>query len=207
MKISVIGYNIFGIGGTSRSNLNTLYEFYKDEENELNYYNFCDFSIHDRVELILREPFMSSVNLKNLDELFDINYDENDKSLYFITRESFFAIGRFLRMQRPNSIVLGEIHAPLLYLSDELKLELPYFSYIRVATEGIKKDFIQRFSFDRVFSQRVSLCHIIDTECKSNSLTHNFAVVSRFSEREKDIAYSIKLMDYIINYLGNKDIW
>ncbi|MEG1531118.1 MAG: hypothetical protein RSC15_05785, partial [Lactococcus sp.] len=113
MKISVIGYNIFGIGGTSRSNLNTLYEFYKDEENELNYYNFCDFSIHDRVELILREPFMSSVNLKNLDELFDINYDENDKSLYFITRESFFAIGRFLRMQRPNSIVLGEIHAPL----------------------------------------------------------------------------------------------
>lgn len=206
MKISVIGYNIFGIGGTSRSNLNTLYEFYKDEENELNYYNFCDFSIHDRVELILREPFMSSVNLKNLDELFDINYDENDKSLYFITRESFFAIGRFFRMQRPNSIVLGEIHAPLLYLSDELKLELPYFSYIRVATEGIKKDFIQRFSFDRVFSQRVSLCHIIDTECKSNSLTHNFAVVSRFSEREKDIAYSIKLMDYIINYLGNKDI-
>ena len=37
-----------------------------------------------------------------------------------------------------------------LYLSDELKLELPYFSYIRVATED-KKTLFKGFLFDRVF--------------------------------------------------------
>lgn len=204
MKVSIIGYNIFGIGGTSRSNLNTLYEFYKDSGNDLTYYNFCDFTIHDKVELIIRESFMKKISLCKLDDLFNLSYDEDDTSLYFITRENFFSIAKFLRERRPNSIILGEIHAPLAYLSDEL--ELPYFSSIRVATEGIKKEFMVKFSFDRVFVQRVSLCHVSGGEKNANEPTKNFVVFSRFYEKQKDIAYSIKLMDYIINYLGNKDI-
>lgn len=206
MKVSIIGYNIFGIGGTSRSNLNTLYEFYKDSGNDLTYYNFCDFTIHDKVELIIRERFMKKISLCKLDDLFNLPYDEDDTSLYFITRENFFSIAKFLRERRPNSIILGEIHAPLAYLSDELEFDLPYFSSIRVATEGIKKKFMAKFSFDRVFVQRVSLCHISDGEKNANEPTKNFVVFSRFYEKQKDIAYSIKLMDYIINYLGNKDI-
>lgn len=90
MKISIIGFNIFGIGGTSRSNLNMIYEFSKDNNNEITYYNFADFSKIDILELVQRESFMRGIKYENLNDIFNIPFDESDTSLYFITRESFF---------------------------------------------------------------------------------------------------------------------
>ncbi len=206
MKISIIGFNIFGIGGTSRSNLNMIYEFSKDNNNEITYYNFADFSKIDILELVQREAFMRDIKYENLNDIFNIPFDESDTSLYFITRESFFGLGKFLRAKRPNSKILGEIHAPLAYLDDALGDDLPYFSAIRVATEGIKQDFIKYFGYDKVFVQRVSLAHISRMINTGNTLTSNFVVMSRFFEKQKDIAYSLKLMDYLINYLGHIDI-
>ena len=151
MKISIIGLNIFGIGGTSRSNLNTIYEFSKDSNNEITYYNFADFSKVDVLALMQREVFMRDIKYQHLNDIFKISYDESDTSLYIITRESFFGLGKFLRAKRPNAKILGEIHAPLAYLDDALGVDLPYFSAIRVATESIKHDFIKQFGYDNVF--------------------------------------------------------
>lgn len=206
MKISIIGLNIFGIGGTSRSNLNTIYEFSKDSNNEITYYNFADFNKVDILALVQREVFMRGIKYQNLNDIFKISYDEGDTSLYIITRESFFGLGKFLRAKRPNAKILGEIHAPLAYLDDALGDGLPYFSAIRVATESIKQDFIKQFGYENVFVQRVSLAHISRVNKFENSLTTNFVVFSRFFEKQKDIAYSLKLMDYLINYLGRRDI-
>ncbi|MFK4878219.1 CDP-glycerol glycerophosphotransferase family protein [Lactococcus petauri] len=206
MKISIIGLNIFGIGGTSRSNLNTIYEFSKDSNNEITYYNFADFSKVDVLALMQREVFMRDIKYQHLNDIFKISYDESDTSLYIITRESFFGLGKFLRAKRPNAKILGEIHAPLAYLDDALGVDLPYFSAIRVATESIKHDFIKQFGYDNVFVQRVSLAHISRMNKFENSLTTNFVVFSRFFEKQKDVAYSLKLMDYLINYLGCKEI-
>lgn len=206
MKISIVGLNIFGIGGTSRSNLNTIYEFSKDSNNEITYYNFADFSKVDVLALMQREVFMRDIKYQNLNDIFKISYDESDTSLYIITRESFFGLGKFLRAKRPNSKILGEIHAPLAYLDEALGDDLAYFSAIRVATESIKQDFIKKFGYDNVFVQRVSLAHISRMNKFENSLTNNFVVMSRFFEKQKDIAYSLKLMDYLINYLGRRDI-
>ncbi|MCI3870883.1 CDP-glycerol glycerophosphotransferase family protein [Lactococcus petauri] len=206
MKISIIGLNIFGIGGTSRSNLNTIYEFSKDSNNEITYYNFADFSKVDVLALMQREVFMRDIKYQHLNDIFKISYDESDTSLYIITRESFFGLGKFLRDKRPNAKILGEIHAPLAYLDDALGDDLPYFSAIRVATESIKQGFIKQFGYDNVFVQRVSLAHISRMNKFENSLTTNFVVFSRFFEKQKDITYSLKLMDYLINYLGCKEI-
>ena len=206
MKISIIGLNIFGIGGTSRSNLNTIYEFSKDSNNEITYYNFADFSKVDVLALMQREVFMRDIKYQHLNDIFKISYDECDTSLYIITRESFFGLGKFLRAKRPNAKILGEIHAPLAYLDDALGEDLPYFSAIRVATESIKQGFIKQFGYDNVFVQRVSLAHISRMNKLENSLTTNFVVFSRFFEKQKDITYSLKLMDYLINYLGCKEI-
>ncbi|MBM7616581.1 CDP-glycerol glycerophosphotransferase (TagB/SpsB family) [Weissella uvarum] len=206
MKVSIFGYNLFGIGGTVRSNLNTIYEFAKNPDNEIVYYNFVEFNNRDVRKLVKEHPYLKDVKFKPMNALFKLRRDESDTSLYFITRESFFAIAKLIRSKRPNATILGEIHAPLAFLSPDIEEYLPYFSYIRVATDSIKKEFIDTYGFDRVFVQRVSLEHLSREDMHANTPTTNFAVMSRFFEKQKDIAYSIRLIDYLVNYMHQDDI-
>ena len=62
-NIAIIGYNIFGIGGTTRSNLNLMHEF-DYSEYQLAYYNYTEFSKRDVLSLKNKYPYTSKVDFR-----------------------------------------------------------------------------------------------------------------------------------------------
>ena len=200
-NIGVIGFNIFAPGGTTRSNINLINEFSSHDYN-MKVFNYRDFSDQDIEILRERENLASTVQFFNIKDIMtDTNVD-----LYIITRESFFVLSKIIKTVNPNAIVVGEVHAPMGLIKDDLTETLKYVDCVRVATESIKQEFMKKYNYNRVFSHTISLVHLKTLPKIEDKPTNNLLIYSRFDESQKDIAYSIKLMDYIVNYLGYKNI-
>lgn len=206
-SVAILGFNIFSAGGTTRSNLNNIHDFLKAGY-QVHYYNFREFSHLDQIKLTREHKFLEHANFH---EVKDIK-DSLEGDIVFITRESFFPLAKYIRYSYPEKSVIGELHAPLA-LTDKAELapNLQYFNFVRVATKSIQ-DIIRRdYGFDRTYVQTVSLSHLKikhDPNFKSSRRdvygNANFLVNSRF-DQVKDIPYSIKLMDRLVNQMGRKD--
>ncbi|MGO2099650.1 glycosyltransferase [Vagococcus salmoninarum] len=201
MKFGILGFNIFAPGGTTRSNLNLINEI-KYDEDEIRYYNYLPFSKSDTIHFLVE----NNLNIEDLEfENYTSIEKDTDIDVYIITRESFFPIAKLIRSVSPNSKIIGEIHGPIDLLELNIKPHLKYFDALRVSTPSIKHRTMKEFNFDRIIDYPVSLRHL-EFEEKVPEYTKNLLVHSRFTENPKDISYSIKLIEYLVNYLGRKDI-
>lgn len=199
--MAIIGYNIFSPGGTTRSNLNVLKEF-SHRSFRLLYFNEEEFTNVDVRLLKAQENLDDSIEfytLKQLDRFSDID-------IALLTRESFLKFGKLLKSLNPACIVVGELHGPLPLIKDNIAVFLPFIDCIRVATPSVQKAFLEKFQYDKVFVQRVSLHHLSAIELKECKPTSNLFIHSRFDEYTKDIAYAIKLIAVIVHELKFKDI-
>lgn len=204
MKVVILGYNIFSPGGTTRSNINLITEFQNTGDYQITYYNYTEFSKMDLITLNYQNPVTRKIKIKNFNSIGEEGIVEAD--YYYITKETFFPMAKIIRSEYPHSTIIGEIHAPMDMIYTNFTPILPYFSYIRVATESIKSEFSKRFDFERVYVQNVSLAHIKPVDKIQEVPSNNFVILSRFDEQSKDISYAIKLMDYVVNYLAHTEI-
>ncbi|WP_461226510.1 CDP-glycerol glycerophosphotransferase family protein [Lacticaseibacillus suihuaensis] len=200
--IAILGFNIFAVGGTSRSNINLLTEF-GQADYQITFYNFRGFTDHDVKVLRQAEPAAQNVTFKYVEALKE---DALDYDVFFITRESFFCVAPYIRANS-QALVVGEIHAPLALVEDSnLTHYLKYFSTVRVATPSIQAAVARRFHFDRTYVQTVSLAHIATTPqpfepALVDAAGHvNLIIRARF-DTEKDFPSALKLMDYLIHAL------
>lgn len=203
MKIGIIGYDIFGTGGTRRSNLNLINEFSMHGD-EVIFFNLLPFGKKQvkNIQSELEKP--KNVSFYLLQQFPDVAAC----SSYILTRESLFSFARYIKFRWPEALVVGEVHAPLDLIEPELDLGVDAVDVYRVATEKIKKRFIKRIKQDNVISFPISGRHIDFSvkKIQSDKQSLNFVVYSRFDERQKDISYAIKLIDYLVHGLGNNKI-
>ncbi|WP_270312892.1 hypothetical protein [Ligilactobacillus agilis] len=194
LSIAIIGYNIFGIGGTTRSNLNLMTEF-KDKNYQLTYYNYTEFSKRDVLLLKRKFPDTAEVNFRFFPELY--TFETKKKYDYiFITREDFFPLGKILRKAYPTANIIGEVHTPLALLKQDLDC-LEYFSCLRVATDSIKQALIKKYHYERIYVQTVSLAHL-NWKFTKQSANNNLLVHARFDDSQKDISYVLSLLNELI---------
>ena len=210
IKISIVGYNIFSPGGTTRSNLNLISEF-SSQNYTVVYYNYTDFDEFDLRRLHKREKVTADVQIKKVEELYSkTTAKQNDaKNYFFITREDLFPLAAVIRKYNLKALIIGEVHTPLsLFNKDFASVDLSPFTCLRVATPAIKKRFAQKYHFDRIYIQTVSLDHLrlCDPAQVQRNKTSNFLVYARFDEKAKDISYAIKLAAYISNELKRDNI-
>lgn len=207
--LSVIGFNIFAAGGTTQSNLNLMEEFINNGY-EVEFFNFRDFNKMDELNLKFKNEFLKNVKIRKFKEI----EDDVKGDLIFVTRESFFVLSSFLRKKYIDKVIIGEVHAPLSLVDENDIVDyLQYFDYIRVSTDSIKKVFAEKFNFKRTFVQTVSLSHIkidssrmVYSHKQDKKKDVNLLVRARF-DGVKDIPYSIRLMDYLVNYLKQNNVY
>ncbi|EUJ33708.1 glycosyl transferase, group 1 family protein [Listeria floridensis FSL S10-1187] len=196
-KVAIIGFNIFAPGGTSRSNINLTKDF-MDHGFHVALYNTLPFTKTDIITLKYTEKIKQNISFHSI---FDLG-KRQDIDIYVITRESLFPVSKIIKHFSPQAMVIGEIHAPLDLLDESIDLSLDSIDLIRVSTPSIEEEFKKRYQFKHVVNHTVSVRHLkIDSRIISPK-TSNLSVFSRFEDNVKDISYSIKLMDYLVNYLG-----
>ncbi|BCA85433.1 glycosyl transferase family 1 [Enterococcus saigonensis] len=203
MKIGIIGYDIFGTGGTKRSNLNLINEF-SIHGDEIIFFNLLPFS-NKQVKSIQSDLEMpKNISFFSLQQFPNVIACDS----YILTRESMFSFARYIKFMWPRAVVVGEVHAPLDLIEPELDLGTDAIDVYRVATENIKKRFMKRLNLNNVVSFPISGRHIdfSEKEIQKNNKLINFVIYSRFDERQKDISYAIKLVDYLVHGLGNNKI-
>lgn len=193
MKVGIIGYNLFAVGGTVQSNLNLL-NIFSEQGCEITYYNYVPFYLHDIKKVCTKYPQLSSVHFKLIKEFFN-KQPENKLDVIFITREDLFPLAKLLRFYYPKALIIGEIHTPLQLLGNLNGLK--YLSCVRVATHSIKENFEKKYDYTRIYVQPVSTRHIKWNFPKTTKLTTNFVIHSRFFEKQKDIMYSLQLFEYL----------
>lgn len=203
MKIGIIGYDIFGTGGTRRSNLNLINEFSMHGD-EVIFFNLLPFGKKQvkNIQSELEKP--KNVSFYLLQHFPDVVACNS----YILTRESLFSFARYIKFRWPEAVVVGEVHAPLDLIDPELDLGIDAVDVYRVATEKIKKRFIKRIKQNNVVSFPISGRHIDFSikKIQSDKQSLNFVVYSRFDECQKDISYAIKLVNYLVHGLGNNKI-
>lgn len=208
-KINIIGYNIFSPGGTTRSNLNLIAEF-NAQNYVVVYYNYTDFDRFDLRRLHKHEKATANVQIKKIGELYRQTTEKNvEKEYFFITREDLFPLAAVIRKYNLKALIIGEVHTPLGLLNEHFaSVDLSPFTCLRVATPAIKKSFVQKYHFNRIYIQTVSLAHLqlCDPAQVQRNKTSNLLVYARFDESAKDITYAIKLTAYIINKLKKGNI-
>ncbi|WP_430535565.1 CDP-glycerol glycerophosphotransferase family protein [Listeria rocourtiae] len=195
MKVAIIGFNVFSPGGTSRSNLNLTKEF-NQEGIAVVLYNARPFSPTDILSLRHQEGLSSQVSFQSL---LDLGKDTTI-DMYIITRETFFPLAQIIKFYCPNAMTIGEIHAPLSILPEDLAANLHAIDYVRVATESIKREFQMTYQYDAILVHHVSTHHVTLPENDSQKPTSNLYVLSRFEDDVKDISYAIRLLDYLVHY-------
>ncbi|MBC1473800.1 glycosyltransferase [Listeria grandensis] len=195
MKVGIIGFNVFSPGGTSRSNLNLTKEF-NQEGITIVIYNARSFSPTDILSLRHQEGLSSQVIFKPIQ---DLGKDETI-DLYIITRETFFPLAQLIKHYCPHAMVIGEIHAPLSLLPDNLATDLHALDCVRVATESIKTQFHMKYKYDALLVHHVSTHHVTLPQNTAQKPTSNLFVLSRFEDDVKDISYAIRLLDYLVHY-------
>ncbi|MFN6737662.1 CDP-glycerol glycerophosphotransferase family protein [Enterococcus gallinarum] len=201
--IGIIGYDLFGTGGTTRSNTNLINEFLADNK-EIIYFNLLPFS-NSKMRKV-KEALVNPTRIRFL-QLKD--FWESDKAdTYIITRESLFIFAKIIKQRYPEAKVIGEVHTPLQLIDPEVDFASGAIDTYRVATVKIKNILQKRFSHNNIVVFPVSIRHLSNKIRNNlNSLKEidgevNFIIYSRFDEAQKDIAYSIKLMDYLVNQKG-----
>nr|WP_263313445.1 CDP-glycerol glycerophosphotransferase family protein [Mammaliicoccus sp. Marseille-Q6498] len=201
MKIKILGFNLFAKGGTSRSNINLIKTFIR-ANHEVAYYNLKHFDKSARFNTMINEELNDT---KLTFETFNDAADLKDADLVILTRESFFYIARELKILESNAKIVGEIHAPLAYISNDQDLAFDAIDAYRVSSKEIKKDFMKRFNVKNVFNQYVDASHIRINDQPSIT-KRNLLIKARFEDNIKDISYVIKLMNCIVNVKGNENI-
>ncbi|MBC1521462.1 glycosyltransferase [Listeria aquatica] len=196
MKVAIIGFNIFSPGGTCRSNINLTKEFNR-EGIDVVIYNSRSFSQTDILSLRHMESLSEQVDFR---PILDLGKDDSI-DLYIITRESFFPLAQIIKFYCPYSLVIGEIHAPLGILPENLAEDLYALDYVRVSTASIKREFQARYGYDAILVHHVSTYHVSLPEDNVQKSTNNLYVLSRFEDDVKDISYAIRLLDYLVHYL------
>lgn len=202
-KIALIGFNIFAAGGTSQSNLNLIAEFAEAGYASF-FYNYQAFSSRDVRKLKKAHKEVAKCEFREFSDLTKLGKVD----FVFITREEFFCLAPFIA-QTTDAKIIAEVHAPMMTIKvADVQPYLPYISCVRVATEKSKRLFSKKFGFNRIYVQTVSVRHIDTTTSKfkadlvDSEGFVNFHVLARF-DYIKDIEYSIRLMDYLVNYRQN----
>lgn len=206
MKIAIVGYNLFGIGGTSRSNINLISELLNVESVEIVYYNTKRFTSSD-ISMFNKEnqSLTDRLDFHHFSELLD----DEPCDTYILTRENLFSLSKIIKPAFPKALIIGEVHAPVALIDSELDLSKESIDIYRVATEICKRDFSRKIGEyqGKIVVFPVSIRHIeynINQEFQSRPSKTLF-IYSRFDEIQKDISYAIRLLDYLVNYVGDKD--
>ncbi|WP_046836391.1 CDP-glycerol glycerophosphotransferase family protein [Staphylococcus succinus] len=201
MRINILGFNIFAKGGTSRSNINLIKAFLENGH-EVKYFNKQDFEPSEITKLIIHERFESAkfkvYTMEDYDEM-------SNGDILIITREDLFKCSRIVKQKNEGIKIVGEIHGPLEYISEDIDLSLDTIDSIRVSTKSIKGKFEIKYEFNSVFNNYVNAQHIKINENPSNT-KRNLLIKSRFEDEIKDISYVIKLMNYIKKNTDRQDI-
>lgn len=196
MKIGIIGYDLFGTGGTKQSNINLINELTK-EGHEIYYFNLLPFSKRSlkktKKELKSNNVLYSTLDSFSTSERCDV---------YIITRESLFLYAKQIKSIHPQAKVVGEIHTPLMLIDPDLDFASEYIDTYRVANEQISHSFETILPQGKLVPFPVSVDHIKFNLTKRMDLKEKviFSIHSRFDEQQKDISYAIRLMDHFVNY-------
>lgn len=194
MKIGIIGYNLFAIGGTARSNINLMTELVRNNE-VVYYFNYAYFTQKDIKKFINQHSLFEKVNFNSVINLFNRQHLPDDIDYLIITREDLFPLSKLLRELFPNAELIGEIHTPLPLLPQQLD-GLADLSCVRVANQRIQRQFAQKYHYSNIFVQTVNAGHIHwNIKETKESTTNNFVISSRFAENQKDIMYALKLFN------------
>ncbi|OOV76427.1 MULTISPECIES: CDP-glycerol glycerophosphotransferase family protein [Mammaliicoccus] len=201
MHVKILGFNLFAKGGTSRSNINLIKAFVKSGY-KVTYYNFKDYNQSDLFNTMINEGLLDD----NLEFQKYIDAKElGDCDKLILTRETFFYIARDVKQVDKKVQIIGEIHGPLAYISDEADLATDAIDAFRVSTAKIKEDFIEKYDVNYVFNQYVEASHI-NLSLEPKNTKRNLLIKARFEDEIKDISYVIKLMNCIVNVKGYEDI-
>lgn len=206
MKIAIVGYNLFGVGGTSRSNINLIEELLDVDDLEITYYNTRKIPIGAVRKFKKENP---TIGDKIQYRHFTTITEDNPQDVYILTREILFVLSKIIKQAFPNALVIGEVHAPLPQIEPEMDLAKESIDVYRVATKRSAKNFLERIGeyHGEIVPFPVSVRHLQYDKKLPFHPTHtkNLYIYSRFDEFQKDISYAIRLMDYLVNYLGDKD--
>lgn len=206
MKIAIVGYNLFGVGGTSRSNINLIMELLDVKGVEITYYNIRKIPFRAVSKFVKSYPKIGTkIEYRHFVKLFE----DDPKDVYILTRENLFILSKVIKELFPNSLTIGEVHAPLPQIQPEIDLSKESIDVYRVATERSKRNFSNRIGdySGEIIPFPVSTRHLVyDKELSYHSpKIKNLYIYSRFDELQKDISYAIKLMDYLVNYKGDSE--
>lgn len=201
MHVKILGFNLFAKGGTSRSNINLIKAFVKSGY-KVTYYNFKEYNQSDLFNTMINEGLLDD---KLEFEQYTSPQDLVNCERLILTRETFFYIARDIKLVDKKVQIIGEIHGPLAYISEEADLATDAIDAFRVSTSKIKEEFKEKYKVNHVFNQYVEASHInLSTEPKNTK--RNLLIKARFEDEIKDISYVIKLMNCIVNVKGYKDI-
>lgn len=204
MKIGIIGYDLFGTGGTKRSNINLINELLISGA-EVTYYNLLPFT-RKKMERTVQE--ISAPEQLVIKELIALESEKKEAicDAYILTRESLFSLARPLKNMAPKAKIIAEIHAPIDLIPVDLDFAKDAVDVYRVATEGIKEALTVYLPSEKIKVFPVSTNHIRLNQAAqiSDTSNRNLLVYSRFDEQQKDIAYSIRLVDYLVHQLNEK---
>ncbi|WP_426392294.1 CDP-glycerol glycerophosphotransferase family protein [Mammaliicoccus sciuri] len=201
MHVKILGFNLFAKGGTSRSNINLIKSFVKVGY-KVTYYNFKEYNQNDLFNTMINEGLLhDNLEFQPYEDPSDLVNCEK----LILTRETFFYLAREVKLIDKKVQIIGEIHGPLAYISEEADLATDAIDAFRVSTEKIKEEFKEKYKVNYVFNQYVEASHInLRTEPKNTK--RNLLIKARFEDEIKDISYVIKLMNCIVNVKGKDDI-
>lgn len=201
MHIKILGFNLFAKGGTSRSNINLIKAFIKSGYN-VTYYNYNNYTQNEFFNTMINEGLsQGQLDIKQYKKSTDLTGAE----FVILTRETFFYIAREIKKIDKKIKVIGEIHGPLAYITEETDLTLEAIDAYRVSTKKIKKEFIEKYGVTNAFNLYVDAAHITLSE-KPKNTKRNLLIKARFEDEIKDISYVIQLMNCMVNVKGYKDI-
>ncbi len=198
-KKSVVMYvfNIFNPGGTSRSCINMIKNMQKNNIFEHIYIvNYKGVSKRKKIDFYnsneIKKDNVDFIKIKDIPKI-------KEELIFLITREDFLPITEKTKNFKNIKCTIGEIHAPLEYIKDKY-LFLENLDLIKVNTKKILKEFIEKYNYENVIYNYVSLSHLHNIEQKTIDISNgiNFYVLSRFEEYSKNISYIIKYVDYLI---------
>lgn len=188
-------FNIFNPGGTSRSCINMIKNIQKNNSFKhiyiINYKGMVkqkqkDFYKSNEIE----EDFVDFINIKDIPKI-------KEELVFLITREDFLPITEKTKNFKNIKYTIGEIHAPLEYIKDKY-LFLENLDLVKVNTKKIAEEFKNKYNYENVIYNHVSLAHLNKISPKKISIKKeiNFYVISRLEESSKNISYIISLVNY-----------
>ena len=205
MKIGIIGYDIFGTGGTKRSNLNLIEELQLADA-DIAFFNLLPFDKKKIINLKKENIFLENIQFYSITDFTKLKEFEK----FIITRESLFIYGRIIKKINSRAKIIGEVHTPIDLIDPDLDLAKDVIDVYRVATEAIQKRFCQYIGQENVVCFPVSTKHIHfsnKVNIPNSNEQINFLIYARFDERQKNISYAIRLIEYLIRVHDRKNFY